>query len=342
MSPDPLSDVLELVQARCSLSGRFVAGGPWARRFSNLHAIKFCAAIEGSCWCDIDGMGAPALFEAGDVLVTNGTRSLLLASDPERLATAETTPVERDSEGVYRLGTGRSFVMLGGMVHIDDRRQSLLLDGLPPMLHVKGTTPEAATIGWLLEQLTREMEHTDRPGRTVILADLAQLLFVNTLRTYLAHAPDRDAGWLKGLGDRRLACALSRMHAEPQRPWGLGDLAKAAGMSRTSFAVRFRDVMGIRRWLTSPIGACMWSSADCWRGRPSPKSRMRPATRPKAHSATRSSALWESHQGDIAKPRMRWMKHRAMTTGMRRSQAHFERPESRQLINRGCCWTSVA
>jgi len=245
MSPDPLSDVLELVQARCSLSGRFIAGGPWARRFSNLHAIKFCAAIEGSCWCDIDGMGAPTRFEVGDVLVTNGTRSLLLASDPEWLATAETIPVERDSAGIYRLGTGSSFVMLGGMVHVDDRRQSLLLDGLPPMLHVKGTTPEAASIGWLLEQLTREMEHTARPGRTVLLAGLAQLLFVNTLRTYLAHASEHDAGWLKGLSDRHLASALSRMHAEPQRPWGLGDLAKAAGMSRTSFAVRFREVMGM-------------------------------------------------------------------------------------------------
>lgn len=245
MSSDPLSDVLELVRARCSLSGRLVAGGPWARRFANLYAIKFCAAMEGSCWCDIDGMGTPTRFEAGDVLVTNGTRSLLLASDPERLATAETIPLERDPEGVYRLGTGSSFVMLGGMVHVDDRRQSLLLDGLPPMLHVKGTTSEAATIGWLLEQLTREMEHTDRPGRTVILAELAQLLFVNTLRAYLAHAPSHDAGWLKGLGDRRLACALSCMHAEPQRPWGLDDLAKAAGMSRTSFAVRFREVMGM-------------------------------------------------------------------------------------------------
>lgn len=245
MSPDPLSDVLELVQARCSLSGRFVAGGSWARRFSNLHAIKFSAAIEGSCWCDIDGMGAPARFEAGDVLVTNGTRSLLLASDAKWLANAEPLPLERDPEGVYRLGTGDGFVMLGGMVYVDDKRQSLLLGGLPPMLHVKGALPEAATIGWLLEQLTREMEHIDRPGRTAVLAELAQLLFVNTLRAYLAHAPSHDAGWLKGLGDRRLARALSCMHAEPQRPWGLDDLAKAAGMSRTSFAVRFRDVMGM-------------------------------------------------------------------------------------------------
>lgn len=245
MTADPLSDVLELVQARCSLSARIVAGGTWARRFSNLDAIKFCAAIEGACWCFMDGMATPARFNAGDVLVTNGTRSLILASDPALIAGAVNTPFVQDQDGSYRIGIGGDFAMLAGVVRIDDRRQSLLLDGLPPMLHVLGTTPEASAIGWLLKQLVYEMELTERPGRAVILAELAQLLFVNTLRAYLAHAPENDMGWLKGLGDRRLAAALSRMHAEPRRPWSLEDLAQAAGMSRTSFAVRFREAMGM-------------------------------------------------------------------------------------------------
>ena len=245
MDTDPLSDVLELVQARCSVSGRLVAGGTWSRRFSNLNAIKFCAAIEGASWCFMDGMAAPVHFGAGDVLVTNGTRSLILASEPALVASAVNTPFVQDQHGIYRLGVGNDFAMLTGMVHIDDKRQSLLLDGLPPMLHVLGTTQEAAAIGWLLDQLVREMEPAGRPGRAIIMAELAQLIFVSTLRAYLAHAPEDDMGWLKGLGDKRLASALSRMHAEPQRHWSLEDLAQAAGMSRTSFAVRFREVMGI-------------------------------------------------------------------------------------------------
>ena len=245
MVSDPLSDVLELVQARCSLSGRLIAGGAWARRFSNLDAIKFCAATEGACWCFMDGMAAPVRFSAGDVLVTNGTRSLILGSEPALMVRAANTPFVQDENGIYRLGVGNDFAMLAGMVHIDDKRQALLLDGLPPMLHVLGTTPDAAAIGWLLEQLVREMEPAERPGRTVIMAELAQLLFVSTLRAYLAHAPEDDMGWLKGLGDKRLASALSRMHAAPKRNWSLEELAQAAGMSRTSFAVRFREVMGM-------------------------------------------------------------------------------------------------
>ncbi|WP_239950019.1 AraC family transcriptional regulator [Dyella terrae] len=245
MASDPLSDVLELVQARCIVSGRLLAGGAWGRRCSNLDAIKFCAAIEGGCWCYMDGMAEPVRFDAGDVLVTNGTRSLILASDPALIATAVNTPLVADQDGIYRLGAGSDLAMLAGFVHIDDRRQSLLLDGLPPMLHVHGSMPDAAIIAWLLKQLVREMEPAERPGRTVILAELSQLLFVNTLRAYLAHAPEDDTGWLKGLGDKRLACVLSRMHAAPERAWSLEDLAQVAGMSRTSFAVRFREVMGM-------------------------------------------------------------------------------------------------
>ena len=81
--------------------------------------------------------------------------------------------------------------------------------------------------------------------RSVVTAGLAQVLFVQTLRAYLAHAPHSDEGWLKGFGDHRLAVALGCLHGEPARNWSLDELAKAAGMSRTSFAVRFRDMMGV-------------------------------------------------------------------------------------------------
>jgi AraC-like DNA-binding protein len=34
------------------------------------------------------------------------------------------------------------------------------------------------------------------------------------------------------------------MHADPAKPWRLTDLAKTAGMSRSSFAARFRETLG--------------------------------------------------------------------------------------------------
>ena len=47
MTSDPLSDILDLVNARCLISGSLVAGGGWARRFEYSGIIKFMAVAEG-------------------------------------------------------------------------------------------------------------------------------------------------------------------------------------------------------------------------------------------------------------------------------------------------------
>jgi AraC-like DNA-binding protein len=52
------------------------------------------------------------------------------------------------------------------------------------------------------------------------------------------------AGWLRSLGDPRIAPAMRLMHAEPARSWRLEELARACAMSRTTFANRFREVAG--------------------------------------------------------------------------------------------------
>lgn len=192
----------------------------------------------------IDGMSEPARVDAGDVLITNGTRTLTLASAAPLIHGATATPLVRDEDGEFQLGQGRDFVMLGGTVQVDADRQSLLLNGLPPLIHVRGTMGEAEPLSWLLEQLVSEMKG-GRPGGAVVIAGLTQLLFVQTLRAYLAHASNGDAGWLKGFGDQRLAVVLSSIHGEPSHNWGLEELARKAGMSRTSLAVRFREIMGI-------------------------------------------------------------------------------------------------
>ncbi|QKJ88509.1 AraC family transcriptional regulator [Paramixta manurensis] len=244
LSPDPLSDLLDFLQVNCDLSGRIIAGGSWARRFANLDSVKFCAVTKGNCWYTVAGKPEPREVKAGDVLITNGTRTLVLASERSLLAGAITQPLAQDDDDNYRFGEGDDFRMLGGIVRIDADRHALLLQGLPSLIHVHGTTEEAEPISWLLKQLVIEMESA-RPGRSVAIAGLTQLLFTQTLRAYLAHAPAGDEGWLKGFGDARLAIVLGSIHGDPARDWGLEELARKAGMSRTSLAVRFREMMGV-------------------------------------------------------------------------------------------------
>jgi AraC-like DNA-binding protein len=74
---------------------------------------------------------------------------------------------------------------------------------------------------------------------------LAQLMFVQLLRAHLADTGALPASWLRALGDARLAPALRLMHADPGRTWQLEELARAAAMSRTTFALRFKNAAGV-------------------------------------------------------------------------------------------------
>lgn len=49
---------------------------------------------------------------------------------------------------------------------------------------------------------------------------------------------------LAACGDKRLAKALVAMTAEPGKPWRVETMAREAAMSRTAFAMRFKEVLG--------------------------------------------------------------------------------------------------
>jgi AraC-like DNA-binding protein len=244
MHADPLSDVLDLADARCVLTGTLLAGGGWARKFKRSNAIKFLAVVRGTCWLATEGNSdRPARFGAGDVVITNGAPGVILASAPEWLAHAPSTPLDRDADGNLRTGDGADFMMIGGLLEVDEQRCGFLRESLPPLVHVNGQSVEAAKLRWLLTELSDETQRV-RAGSTTVITHLAKLLFVEALRLHIESANSDKSGWLTALDDRRISIALREIHARPSHAWNLEELAKLAGMSRTSFAVRFRDVVG--------------------------------------------------------------------------------------------------
>jgi AraC-like DNA-binding protein len=52
------------------------------------------------------------------------------------------------------------------------------------------------------------------------------------------------SGLIMGLADPALARSLTAMHDQPGAPWSLQAMAGQAGMSRSAFAARFKDVVG--------------------------------------------------------------------------------------------------
>ena len=91
------------------------------------------------------------------------------------------------------------------------------------------------------------------PGSATVVSKLSELLFVETVRQYLATLPPEHTGWLAGLRDPAIGRALSLLHAKLDQNWSSDALAYEVNMSRSAFADRFTSVVGQppMRYLTS-------------------------------------------------------------------------------------------
>ncbi|MFJ3840640.1 AraC family transcriptional regulator [Streptomyces sp. NPDC090054] len=244
---DPITETLELTGARCALSRGLTAAGDWALAFPAPGRLKIQAVLQGVVWLVIEGVAQPVRLDAGDVAVFAGDRRYTLASDPT-VPPIDALPLLRaTSESFFHAGDeGRDAATIGGHIDLNTTGKDLLLSALPPLMHVSAATAEAPAACWLMDQTLREMR-SDAPGAAFAADHLAQLLFVQVLRAFLTDAKS-DAyptGWLRALADERVAPALRLMHGDPAHPWTLTELARAAAMSRTSFAQRFKDVTGV-------------------------------------------------------------------------------------------------
>ncbi|MDB5978803.1 MAG: transcriptional regulator, AraC family [Nevskia sp.] len=243
---DPLSDVFSLLKVQSVLSARLEAAGPWAMRFPGYQHLKFGGVIEGARWLWIEGVLAPVKMEAGDFYLLSNGLPYCFASDPAAplLDGSRTFAEHLCEDGIIRYGTGGlRTVGAGGRFTFDDDLSGLLLDLLPPLIHIRGDSPQARSLGAALALIGFETEAA-RPGAAAMAGSLANIVLVNILRAYL-DSETRPVGWLGALADARTGRALHLMHGDVARRWKVEDLAAAVGMSRTSFAERFRVLVGL-------------------------------------------------------------------------------------------------
>jgi AraC-like DNA-binding protein len=239
---DPLSDVLSLLKLRSYISGGLDAAGDWCLDFPAHEGIKFQAVVTGSCMVAVDGMPEPILAQAGDCFLLPRGRACRIGARLDLPAVpAETVVANKRPGDLVVLNGGGDFLSLGGFCSLAGDHAAILLSVLPPALHIRGEKAKSV-LRWCIDHMREEMKDP-QPGGFLIAQQLAQMLLVQALRAHLLE-PGTGVGWLFALADRQLGAALTAMHAEPALPWSVDQLARAAGMSRTAFALRFKDRVG--------------------------------------------------------------------------------------------------
>ena len=239
---DALSDVLSLLKPASYMFRSVDAAGRWAIGFEAHRGINCYAVLKGQAWLAVDGVAG--------VLLTEGECVLLPRGLPFRIGSAlDVAPVDAwdlfpavEEGGVISINGGGDVFGVGGYFAFESRHADILLDVLPPIVHIRQASDRAVLIG-AMERITEELR-TPLPGSFLMARHLAHLVLLQALRIILADGPDGGSGWIYGLADKQIGAALNALHGDPARKWTIQVLADIAAMSRSKFALRFRELVG--------------------------------------------------------------------------------------------------
>jgi AraC-like DNA-binding protein len=264
---DPLSDVLSLLKLRSYVCGGFDLGREVSMRFPRHEGIKCYALVSGACWLAVEGAPDAVQLNEGDCFLLPRGRPFRLASD------LALTPVDahkiladaRNSGRSSYNGGGNCF-MVGGHFALTPNHAGILLGMLPPIVHIRNEA-DKAVLRWSLERMMQELREP-KPGGFLVAQHLATLMLVQALRLHLSEGLKGGVGWLFALADKQMSAAIHSMHDDPAHRWTLRELAERAGMSRSTFALRFKQTVGespmeyLTRWRMLLAGDRLTNSTD--------------------------------------------------------------------------------
>lgn len=263
---DVLTDLIDALRLRGTAYCRTELTAPWGMVLPASDLAHFHVIQQGTCWVQIDGEPAATRLTAGDLVVIPHGHGHRLLDDPASAA----VPLDdliRGHEGetirplIRHGGGGPMTAFICGAFHFERRDDHPLFRILPGLIRVEGH--ESRTPSWLegtLRFLADELRQSE-PGSETIVARLIDIIFVQTIRAWIAQMPATDGGWLRALRDPQIGPALGLMHRSPERSWSVASLAAEAAMSRSAFSARFTQLVG-EAPMTHLFRWRMWLAAD--------------------------------------------------------------------------------
>ncbi|MBW0102283.1 AraC family transcriptional regulator [Pseudonocardia sp. KRD291] len=253
---DAFGDLIRGVRAHGSLFGSSTLSPPWALHFVDGAPLTLCTVLGGSGWILTED-DPPEPLRAYDTVVVRGPATFTFVDEVDTRA----EPVEcgqdcaTPEQGGTRhrlgwaddggdgaddgLGGGGSTTLIVGAYPVRGEISRRLLDALPAVLRVDG----GGTGDPVLDHLAAEVA-VDTPGQQVVLDRLLDWMLVCTLREWFDRPGGEPPAWWAAQRDPVAGDALRLLHAEPAAPWTVATLADRIGVSRSTLAKRFADLVG--------------------------------------------------------------------------------------------------
>jgi AraC-like DNA-binding protein len=244
---DVLAEVMDLLRTKGQLYGRLELTAPFGLEFPAGKGI--CLIVtRGACVLGVDELPLTPLV-GGDFVFLPAPSTYSLRNNPEtplRSVRDVTTPGAFQLSRLIRYGGGGAPTsVVAGCFTFASPESDLLVKHLPPIVHLPASGPSStpwfqSTLQFIAAETAQEL-----PGSTAIVDRLAEVLFVQAMRSRIQSALlSGSPSWLRALGDAQIGEALRLMHLDPGRAWTVPMLASRVAMSRSAFAARFRAHVG--------------------------------------------------------------------------------------------------
>jgi len=242
---DPFVDLIRLLNPEATLWGAIRGTGRWGVSFRARHDLLFFRIDSGKCVLLRPGEKTHAL-SSRDFILIRTTTPFTLASEPaaDAVDSENLVATVRSREMHVGDGQGDLAIIRGGRFVFDTVNEKLLMDLLPPLVHVApgdaGSDRARALLG-----MNEAESLAPGPGSDFVIARLMELLLVELLRGEVLRSEALQSGLLRGLADPVIAPALAAIHGDIARAWTAEQLANVCGCSRSAFNQRFADIVGV-------------------------------------------------------------------------------------------------
>ena len=207
------------------------------------HVVFYHLLVDGRAHVEMDGHSLD--LQAGDIVVfPNSDRHFISSAKGLSGHSFPDYGIDRkvksrDLSPLCAGGGGDVTKFVCGYMTCDPHLSKPILTGLPPVFKVHIRADRAGN--WIETSIMHLMEEaaSGRVGSEAMLAKLSEVLFVDTLRRYVANLPEQQLGWLTGARDPIVGKSLGLMHSRVAHPWTIADLADEVGISRSALVERF-------------------------------------------------------------------------------------------------------
>ena len=239
---DVLSDVLSKVKLSSTVYFKSDFSSPWGMDIPKGQFAQFHIVTRGQCILKTE-KGIIKLF-AGDIVV-------FPFGSTHCLADIESSQSKNGKEVVEAIMNGKSLfngenistTLVCGHFEFDKSINHPFISELPEMILIHEA--EKKKFSWLknISNLVIEEAGSEQSGSNIIVNKLGEVLFVHVLRAFIERNSEKK-GFLAALRDDRISAVLKSVHESPEQDWQLLSMAQIAGMSRTSFVNRFKELIG--------------------------------------------------------------------------------------------------